>query len=160
MKILNIIVAVLGFGAVAAFVGQPPAAELNVDNVKRLMKGGAEVTGTATFNNRVVTTVQAVTVADNPADGGTVPAAATLTPTGAHARITCSDADGCDITMSETGAVDGQLLTVTNVSTPAVNFADTSGVSETASTFAAGQYDSITFIYASDRWVEVSRSNN
>ncbi len=103
------------------------------------------------------TRVDARTIADN---GGGTAAALTLAPTTTSVEITCSDADGCNITMSETGISQGQEVTIINVSSNTVNFADTSGVSEIAAAFAAGQYDVITMRYISDRWVEVSRSNN
>lgn len=47
-----------------------------------------------------------------------------------------------------------------NCSANAVNFADSAGVSELNSAFAAGQYDSIEMVYSSDRWIETDRSNN
>ncbi len=96
-------------------------------------------------------------------DNGVGASAATLTlnPSSSYVAITCNDADGCDITMSEsTGVIDGNLVFIFNVSSNTVNFADTSGVSELSGGFAAGQYDSIHLMYVSDRWVEVSRSNN
>ncbi len=104
-----------------------------------------------------VSTVQAITVADT-GDGSA--AASTLTPTAAYVSYTCSDTDGCTITLSETGAVDGSTVKVTNVSANASTFADTSGLTELAGSFAMGQYDSLTLVYATDRWVEVHRSNN
>lgn len=100
---------------------------------------------------------QAVTVADN---GAGTAAAATLTPTSTTINITCNDTNGCDITMSETGAVTHTALQITNVSANTVNFADSSGVSELAGAFAAGQWDTIAMRYVTDRWVETGRSNN
>jgi hypothetical protein len=107
------------------------------------------------FNRNVP---QAVTVADN-GNGGTA-AAATLTPTATYINVTCNDAQGCDITMSETSMVDGTALQITNVSSNTTNFADSSGVSELAGAFAAGQWDTIAMRYVTDRWVETGRSNN
>lgn len=104
-------------------------------------------------------TAQFLTIADN-ANGATA-ATATLTVTATYIRITCNDAQGCDVTMGETPAPpDGALISIVNTSANTVNFADTSGVSELASTFAAAQYDTITMRYASDRWVETGRSDN
>lgn len=102
-------------------------------------------------------TPQTITIADS---GDANPATQNLTATSSYVRLTCSDADGCTITMIETAAFDGQVLTITNASANACNFADTSGVSELAGAFAMGQYDSLTLIYASDRYVESNRSNN
>lgn len=109
------------------------------------------------FNVRRADAVQSVTVAD---DGAGTATASTLTPSTSYVSYTCNDANGCAITLSETGAVDGVTVRVTNVSANAVNFADTAGVSELAGAFAMGQHDSITLLYATDRWVELSRSNN
>ncbi len=107
---------------------------------------GAEVSGVST-----------TTVADS-GDGN--PVAFTITPTTSHLEITCSDSDTCDATMSETGARNGQEVKIINAGTNVVDISDTSGVSETAGAFAMGQYDVITMVYISDRWVEQNRSNN
>jgi hypothetical protein len=103
------------------------------------------------------TTPQALTVADS-GDGSA--ATATLTPTSNVVLITCSDSDGCTITMGETGMVSGMVVRVVNMSANACAFADTSGVSETTGSISLGQYDSLSFVYASDRWVELGASNN
>lgn len=101
-----------------------------------------------------------VVIADFPADAGTVAAPYTLRPTTGSVQLSCADTDGCDITLSEVGAEDGTIVRISNTSSNVCNFADTSGVTETASSFAMGQYDALTLIYASDRWVELGRSNN
>lgn len=111
------------------------------------------------FNAQVAFRPIAVTIADN-GNGGTAAASTLTAPLGATYHYTCSDANGCDLTLGETGVINGQLLCVINVGTNAVNLADTSGVSETAGAFAAGQYGQICYAYTSDRWVERSRSNN
>jgi hypothetical protein len=67
---------------------------------------------------------------------------------------------GCDVTMGETGVQSGQRVTLVNVSANTVNFADTSGVTELSGSFAAGQWDTLVLEYVTDRWVELSRSNN
>lgn len=107
---------------------------------------------------RVIHTPAPLTIADS---GNGSPATSTLTsPISAEYRYTCSDTDGCNLTLGETGVVDGQQLCIENVSANVLNLADTSGVSETNGAFAAGQYDMICYTYESDRWVEKSRSNN
>lgn len=108
-------------------------------------------------NGIISNSVQSVTIADT-ADAN--PATHTLTPSSSYIEITCNDADTCDITMDETGAVQGSMVTIINVSANVVDFADTAGVSELAGAFAAGQWDVISLRYASDRWIEVGRSNN
>lgn len=97
------------------------------------------------------------TIADS---GNGSAATATLTPTTTLVKVTCSDADGCTETMGESGVLDGQIARIVNVSANTVTFADTSGVSELAGSAALGQWDSITLQYITDRWVELSRSNN
>lgn len=97
------------------------------------------------------------TIADS---GGAGAASATLAMSVSNYRIDCQDADGCNVTMGETGAVSGQEIVFTNMSANTLNFADTAGVSELAGAFAAGQYDTLRVIYVVDRWIELSRSNN
>lgn len=108
-------------------------------------------------SGRVAWGPQTQTVAD---DGAGTAAAATLTPTSNFIAVTCNDANGCDETVSESGALHGSITCVVNVSANAVNFADSAGVTELAGAFAAGQWDQICFVYVTDRWVETSRSNN
>jgi hypothetical protein len=98
-----------------------------------------------------------LTVADS-GDGSA--AAGTVTPSADVVVVTCSDSDGCTMTMSETGAITGSRITITNTSANTATFADSAGVSEIAGSFAAGQYDTITLVYAGSTWIEVSRSNN
>lgn len=102
--------------------------------------------------------VDARTIADNAV--GASPATLTLTPTASYVEITCNDPDTCDITMGETGIVEGTVVTIVNVSANVVDFADTVGVSEIAGAFAAGQFDAITLRYTGAEWVETVRSNN
>lgn len=97
------------------------------------------------------------TIADS-ADGN--PATATLTPTTSNAQLTCNDADGCTITMGETGVIDGQIVKIVNVSANDCFFADSSGVSELISgTYTMSQYGTLELVYASDRWVEIGRAS-
>lgn len=101
--------------------------------------------------------VDSDTIADS-GDGN--PATATLNPSSGYVELTCSDGDGCTITMGETGVLEGTPVIITNISANACNFADTSGVSELAGAFAMGQYDVLEIVYTGDRWVEMSRSDN
>lgn len=98
-----------------------------------------------------------LTIADS-GDGN----AATSTPaiSSSIIQLTCSDTDGCTITLSETGVLDGTRLSITNVSANVCNFADTAGVTEIAGAFAMGQYDTLVLEYVVNTWVEISRSNN
>ena len=88
------------------------------------------------------------------------PATHTLTPTTSYVELTCNDADTCDVTMGETGMVEGTRVVIVNVSANVCDFADAAGVSELAGAFAMGQYDVLTLQYIGDTWVEVSRSDN
>ena len=93
-------------------------------------------------------------------DGAGTPATGTLEINTSFTQVQCGDTDGCDVTMGETNAVDGDIILIVNASTNTANFADTADVSELAGAFAAGQWDTLTLLYELDRWVEVSRSNN
>lgn len=117
--------------------------------------GNAGMTGTGAWFDAPGTS----TIADN-GNGGTA-AAATITPTAASIEITCSDAQGCDVTMGESGILDGQIVEfVIAAGSNTVNFADTSNVSELAGAFAAGPNDVLGLRYRSGRWVEMYRVNN
>lgn len=112
---------------------------------------------TLTVNGTINVTVTATTVADN---GGGTAASGTMNVAGTYHSCTCNDADGCDITLAENKAEHGDLLVITVLTANVCNFADTAGLTELAGAFAGGQYDSISLIYITDRWVEISRSNN
>ena len=116
-----------------------PGAELDVDGLTRIR-------------------VDSRSIVDN--GTGSSPATLTLIPTSSYVTIICNDADGCNITMGETGMVEGIELKIVNVSTNACNFADSSGVSELSGAIALGQFDSLTLLYISDRWIQTSTSNN
>lgn len=119
--------------------------------------GGGDLTAVG----RIIGGAGTLTVPD---DGAGTSPAGTLTPSGTLMYVACNDANGCTITLSETGALAGQWVTVVSTGTGTANFADTAGVSETAGAFAAGGsaggYDSISYQYITDRWVEQCRSNN
>lgn len=141
-------------------------------NIKFWASGSNNLTLAATDNffpkNTVAQanfTMQARVVMENtlatiPDSGGAGAASITLAMSAPSYRIDCQDVDGCNVTMGETNAISGQEITFTNISANTVNFADTSGVSELAGAFAAGQYDTLQVKYVVDRWVETSRSNN
>lgn len=101
--------------------------------------------------------VDARTIADN---GTGAAAVLTLTPLGSFVELTCNDANGCTITMGESGIPDGMILHIVGLTTTTPTFADTAGVTELSAAFTMGQYDTLTLIYAGDRWVELARSNN
>lgn len=92
--------------------------------------------------------------------GASVTATSTVTPTTSYVELTCTNGAGCAVTLSEAGAAQGDTLTIVDVSTNANTITDSAGVTELAGNWVSGQYDSLTLVYMSDRWVETSRSNN
>jgi len=98
-----------------------------------------------------------LSIADN---GSGTRASATLTPASSLIRCSCADPDGCDVTLSETNALDGQELRIVNSGTNVCSFAEAAGVTELAGSADLGPQDSLSLIYASDRFVELARSNN
>lgn len=123
------------------------------------VKGGTtSLAGEIDLEGEVGFGVDARTIATT-GDGS--PATLTLDPTTAYVTIDCQDTDTCDITMSEAATVeDGDLVQVINISANVVDFADSAGVSELTGAYAMDQWDSLTMLYVSDRWVEISRSVN
>jgi hypothetical protein len=103
---------------------------------------------------RVITQVDARTIADN---GSGSAATLTLTPISGYVTLTCNDANGCTITMGESGMADGFELFIVNLSANPCTFADTSGVTELAGAFSMGQYENLSLRYSSSRWVEQAR---
>jgi len=108
--------------------------------------------------NDLVRTSSTLTISDDGA-ASSLPSA-TLTPDTSFCKIDCQDPDGCNVDISESGAADGAELTIVNISANTVNISDSAGVTELAGNFAMGQWDSLSLIYVTDRWVEVSRSDN
>lgn len=121
---------------------------------------GLRITDTTVVTNtKAVSAAQVFSVADNgtPASRAT----STLTPTTSFVKCTCNDADGCDVTLSETGAVDGQSLRVVNVGTNVCGFTTSSGIQEIGAVpIDLGAWDSIDFLYVSDRFVRIADANN
>ncbi len=100
--------------------------------------------------------VSAQTIASN---GSGTAASGSVTVLKSYVALNCQDPDGCTITISETGARDGMVLTITNINNTST-CSDSSGVSELNGSFAASQYESLTLVYRSDRWVEQARTIN
>lgn len=64
------------------------------------------------------------------------------------------------IHMGETNATAGRILVVSNGSANACTFSDTAGVSELAGAFTMAADQTLTLIYLSSEWRELSRSAN
>lgn len=95
-------------------------------------------------------------------NGGGTAAALTVTVLQTYVALTQSDPDGCALTLSETGARDGMTLTIVNVSANSATIADSAGVQETngGTTITLAQYAATSFIYRSDRWVQIGGSGS
>ena len=145
---------------IATTIGQitKAAASQTADLTQWQNNSGGVLSG-ATASGMLYSTVQAATCTSTE-DGNL--GALTIAPTSNVVSITNSDVDGCNITMSETGAVAGatvRLFVISNAG-GVVNFADSAGVSELAGTFAADINDSLTLTYANSSWIENARSAN
>jgi len=114
-------------------------------------------TGMNNISGNVNASPYAISVADSgDANHGTL----TLLPRSPYVEITCNDAHGGTITMSETNPIEGVPVVITNVSANHVDFADAAGVSELNGALEMDQYETLTLVYIGDRWVELNRSEN
>jgi hypothetical protein len=104
-----------------------------------------------------VNTPQAFSIADDAA--GTSPAG-TLTPTSGVVIATCLDSDNCTMVLGETGMVSGMVVKIIGGGAPTIAVADSAGVTELTGTITLGANDSLSLVYATDRWVELSTSDN
>ena len=155
---------VLSSGNVGIGVTNPSIAlevdgNIGTSSGSRIGAGTTSPSNTLDVNGTVRLGFSGFTIVNNGVGGSA--GTGTLDPTTSFVIIDCLDPDGCNVTMGETGPPTiGQIVTIVNETTPAANFADTSGVSELAGAFAAGQWDSISMVYLGNRWVETNRSNN
>lgn len=62
--------------------------------------------------------------------------------------------------ITETGAVAGQLLTVINVANQNLVINESSGVNDQAGNVTLAQYDAMSWIYTGSSWVQIGASNN
>ena len=109
-------------------------------------------------SSRYADTVQTVTGADG---GGRV--TVTVTPTTGYVELVCNDLDtGCLLAFSETGAVEGQKLTVVLITLAAgdVTIPDEGGVLNGTATTMTGVDDTLSLVYTGSIWVETSVSIN
>lgn len=113
----------------------------------------------ASSSGIVPTPVQSASCADS-GDGSA--STLTLLPTANFIQLTNSDANGCTVTMSETGMVAGTEITIAIVSNAGgtVDFADTSGVTELSGALTLAIYDTLRLAYTTSRWVMLGTSNN
>lgn len=107
---------------------------------------------------RYVDTIQTVIGSDG---GGRV--TVTVTPTTSYVEMDCQDGDtGCLLALSETGAVEGQKLTLVLIALTAgdVTVPDEGGVLNGTATTLTGVDDTISWVYTGSIWVETSVSIN
>lgn len=101
-----------------------------------------------------------VTVIDN--GGGTAASQALTTSESSYQEVDCQDAQGCTITIGESGAREGQELNVCQVSASPglLTFSDSSGVLEllNGTAYTTAQWECLTLLYVGDRWMEKSRT--
>ena len=112
---------------------------------------GAVLRGDLTTTGKVIDTPVALSCAS---DGAGTAAACTLLPTSTLVNYTCSDTDGCAMTLSETGAKAGQRLVVINSGSNAMTFADSAGVQELPASISLAITESASFVYAGTAWVQ------
>lgn len=153
---------VLRYAAYAGSTGVATSATALAANGANCAAGthplGVDASGAAeSCTNDYSSAVQTYTVADS---GNGSAATSTLTPTAKVVKLTCSDADGCTITMGEGSAAEGDEVRIINISANAATFADTSGLSELTGAVVLGQRDTLTLVYLDSTWNEVSASNN
>lgn len=136
-------------GAIVLAAGEATAAGTNAT---------VSVISETIFDNTANVSFAAQTVLD-------ATAAVTVTPTSSYVILQCNRAGPADtaITMSETGAVSGQLLifTVDGVTNTAgtCSLADSAGVQQGAAT-TIDDFDALTLIYDGAQWVQIATSNN
>jgi hypothetical protein len=111
--------------------------------------------------NLLPPSVQSLTCTDS-GDGN--PGALTITPTATLLRVdislTVNDSDGCTITMAETGAVEGTIANIVNISAAnTATFLTSAGVLtlKQGSAFVMAADESLTIQYKSSEWLEIGR---
>ena len=62
--------------------------------------------------------------------------------------------------LSETGAVAGQIFTVINSSNQNLTINESAGVNDQAGNVVLAQYDSMSWIYTGSSWVQIGASDN
>ena len=106
-------------------------------------------------------TPTALGIADS---GGGGAATHTALPVGGIVEVTCSDADGCDWTPTETGATAGEIHHIRNTGTNTVTLVHAAGqvLLNGGTSEALGENDTLTIYYSSDEsaWVQLGTTGN
>lgn len=144
-------------GALTYAVAYPTAGTFAAAAITSASAGSLAVSGASTFTGRVISVPQDLTVADS---GNGSAATATLTPTSGVVACTCSDTDGCAITLSETGAVAGSSFLLFSAGANACTIADSAGVQETSEAISLATNDNVRFTYSGSAWFQSGKLVN
>ena len=85
----------------------------------------------------------------------------TLTVTAGYIEMASNASSSLAVTMTETGAIEGDRTVVCNIGSGSVVFTDQAGILNVASTsMTMGAEDTLSLMYTGTIWVETSRSDN
>jgi hypothetical protein len=152
-------------GVTASEVTNTPAGDIEGDTVQeaidelsteKLSTSAASSTyfpiSGGVFGGDITLHAQSLTIADS-GDGNPAADSAT-TITGNDLYVTCSDTDGCNLTLSEADPINNRMVRVVNISANTVELVHSSGVAEmcAAANVALAQKDDAYFQYRTDEW--------
>ena len=119
----------------------------------------SQFSGDSAFLGLVSNAPQSYTIVDTGSDS--TKATQTVAPTSSYIKITCSDDDGCTITMGETGMYDGVTVNIVCLGAYACEMDEASGVTVlSGDPVSLGANDSITLRYTGAVWVQIATSDN
>ena len=85
----------------------------------------------------------------------------TLTVTAGYIEMASNASSSLAVTMTETGAIEGDRTVVCNIGSGSIVFTDQTGILNVASTsMTMGAEDTLSLIYTGTIWVEQCRSDN
>lgn len=117
-----------------------------------IVEGNGDVTGNFEVTDHLLTQAELYMI---PPDAITIVNGGQITITAAVMEITAAG----EVTATLSTAGDGQLVTLINTGSNAINIVDT-GTTYMAGNVALGQRDTISLIGVGTSWYEISRSNN
>ena len=107
----------------------------------------SSASGMNVCNSNVNDSPYAVSIAD----------AGTLTVRSTLIHLTCTTGGGGTIGLAETSPVHQVPVTIINVGANNATFTNQAGVKELNGNWVGAQWDALTVVYVTDRWVEISR---
>jgi len=126
---------------------------------------GPPIPASNVFSKIITATIQQE-VCPNNGSGG-VPEPITIVPLTSYLQVQVSDPDGCTLTISHAAAAPGQMLMISNccITNPLVIPEIANEQMTNGSSISVGRYDTAMFLYinaptTTNRWVELSFSNN